>query len=404
MNSNSKHSNWFNWIVDPEIQELLESNVHSDPASLALKLTPFPQEKRNFILNQITCHRIAQKKFPSLANSATLIYPAKQSIEQASSELTAKYKSGRFGGKTCIDLTAGFGVDSYYFSIVYDSVVLVEKSEVLLDLCKYNFKALNVKNASFFCSDASSFLDNVSEKVDLVYVDPSRRKGDKRILDIRDYDPNIVDLMSGLLEKAHRILIKLSPISDIQQIIHLIPNLSSLTVVSVKNECKEILVDITEGMDFDHRILTVDLTDISQRSYSFDIKEETKINLENSDVKKYLFLPMTAAVKAGAFKSLSRDFNVEKISGNTHIYTSSELVENFPGKTFECLETLPFNKKQLKQRFAEQNFNVVCRNFPLKPEQVAKKLDIADSGERYLLAYRNHLEELRITVARIINA
>lgn len=403
MNSISKHSAWFKWISDPDIYKFIAQHADRETSSLALELTQYPAEKRNFILNQISSHQSAQKKIPEYSSFSEVIYPPNQSLEQSSSELTAKYKSSLFRGKTFLDLTAGFGVDSFYFSKVFDSIELVEKSDILLDLLRHNFGVLKVNGVNFHCDDALNFLKKLNQKVDLIYLDPSRRKGDKRLLDIRDYDPNIVELSSQLKEKARHVLIKLSPISDLQQIISLIPNLSSLTVLSVKNECKEILVTISEESSFNHDIAVIDLSEKSNREFTFNLLDENDIKLSYSDVKNYLYLPMTAAVKAGAFKSISRDFGVEKLSGNTHIYTSSELKGNFPGRAFECFETIAFNKNLFKKHFTNKGFNVQCRNFPLKPEQVAKKLRILDHGELHLIAFRNRFEKLQISIAKPIN-
>jgi len=402
MNLTSEHLDWLKWISDPETQNFILLNADRETSELAFELADFAQEKRSFILNQISGRQKAKKKIPEFASVENIIYPPKKSIEQSSSSITALYKSSLFHGKTFLDLTGGFGVDSYHFSKNFESVEVVEKSDILFDLLKYNFSILMVENCTFHCNDAVSFITKYDKKVDLIYIDPSRRSGDKRLLDIREYDPNILELSKLLKEKAVNVLIKLSPVSDLRQIIKLIPNIVALTVVSVKNECREILLHISGETHFSHDVLTIDLTPNLKREYKFNLNGENDIQLEHCDPKKYLYLPMTAVIKAGAFKSISRDFNVDKLAGNTHIYTSSSLLKDFPGKSFECIKTTTFNKKELRKNVDDKAFTIQCRNFPLKTEQVAQKLGISDYGELHLLAYRNRFDKLQISIAREI--
>jgi len=181
-------------LLQKDIQAFIKTNADAELVKLALQKNPFSNHDWRLIIEQIACLQKAKDKLPTWFAATNIIYPSKISIEQTSSEKTAFYKSTLISGKTIIDLTGGFGVDDYYFSKHFESIVHCEMNEGLSKIVAHNYQQLNVQNCAFYSDDSATILKQLNRNFDWIYIDPSRRNDSKgKVFMLKDCLPNVVD-------------------------------------------------------------------------------------------------------------------------------------------------------------------------------------------------------------------
>ena len=405
-------------------KEFIKKHLKDDVNKLVLSKFPEGVDKQ-FVIRQIQARQVLSKKLPSWAENDELIFPKKLSLEQCSSELTAKYKASLstkrhetisadscglvdekgFSVDSCdlvdkervlVDLTGGMGVDTAFLSDNFDKTFYVEMQEELCEIAKHNFKVLN-KNIEVVNDSAEHFL-TICDEVDCIYLDPARRdEYGRKMVSLHDCSPDVVELHDLLLEKAKRVLIKVSPMLDIEMVKKELKDISAIHVVAVRNECKEVLIEIQKLRNSETQKLGVWATDLRE-NWNFTFIEEEELNAQwtlADGIGKYLYEPGVACMKAGCFKLLSQCYALDKLHRNSHLYTSDELVSDFPGRIFEVIETLPFDKKTKKEitsllsqeptaKSLQPKASVATRNFPLSAEELKKNLGVQDGGEYYV--------------------
>ena len=373
--------------ISEQTQNFIMQNIDVDSHLLALKAKKYSDVEINFALEQINSRRQAKEKLPNIYANTKLIFPPSVSMEQCSSEATAAYKAELCGEEKLLDITGGFGVDFLYMSKKFKHAVYVEKNEYLAEIAKHNFDILEIKNAEVLNCDSSLILDN-SEKFDCIYIDPSRRANDnsRKIL-LEDCSPNILEIKDLLLQKSKKVIIKLSPIFDITELMRKF-DCKRIHIVAVKNECKELLVELEQNCSENLKIVCVNITNKGRQIFEFICEDEK--NLEYNFVpfpQKYLYEPNAAVQKSGGFKSVATKFNLNALNANSKIYTSDVFVDDFCGRIFTVEKVFSFNKKELKTNLENiKKANISVRNFPLSVADLRKKLNIAEGGDIYLFA------------------
>ena len=373
-------------------RDFIESHLKDDVRQLALQKFPDDVDKA-LVLNQIEARQLLSKKVPSWASNPDLLFPRHLSIEQCSSELTAKYKASIIeGGDTFVDLTGGLGVDSYFLSEKFKTSYYVENQKELCDLAKHNFGVLGRK-IKVVNDDSESFLSN-NKGFDLIFIDPARRDVyNRKMVSLHDCSPDVIDLQNILLKNAKNVLIKASPMLDISLITNELQNISEIHIVSVKNECKEILIKIEPGFDGEIKYFCVNLQ--NDTVISTAVKRSGEISFEFSEssensavstfaptIKRYLYASL---MKSGAFKLISQRFAIEKLHVNSHLYTSDNLISDFPGRVFEVVGFAPFNKKIKKELLNNiTKASVATRNFPLSANELRKSLNLKESDKNFV--------------------
>ena len=362
-----------------------------------------------FIARQTEGRKIIANKLPSWAENMSILFPVKISLEQCSSEATAVYKAGLVRGESLVDLTGGFGVDCSFLSRNFTSVDYVEQNEELCQIAEHNFAALGL-NIRVNNAESVSFLEDMPS-IDCIYIDPARRdvKG-KKTADLSLCSPNLLEIRDTLLEKCNTLLIKLSPMFDISSALEVFPECKQVHVVSVKNECKELLLLVEGGFCGETEVVCVDLDELGVRSEELGISVQTsgepsllelsRVKLEITSVasnlkkekgeiisysfpKSYLYEPNASIMKAGLFKTVANKYNVQKLHPSTHLYTSEELVPNFPGRSFEIKRVTKVQKKEIQDI---EKANLSTRNFPGNVADLRKKLKLKDGGDTYIFA------------------
>ena len=336
-----------------------------------------------WFLQQVEGRERTADKLPTFASIPDWWYPVRLSCEQCSSELAARYKAEiitpytlHHTPSTMVDLTGGYGVDTYFLSEQFAHTDYVEQNEELCRIAAHNFanKPISIHNTT-----AEDFLKTAGQ-YDLIYLDPARRDSHGgKVFRLEDCTPNVVELLPTLLSHGKRLMIKLSPMLDLTQaLLHLTPYTVHLSwdiyVVAIKNEVKELLL-LSGGSG---HITAIDLAQKGQ-AFVFTREEEQNCQLVNGKCPngKWLYEPNSAILKAGAYKLVAQRFGLHKLDINTHLYCSDQLVENFPGRVWKIVE-----KQDLKQA------NVLTRNYPLTPEALKKKLHLRDGGTAFVIGCR----------------
>lgn len=379
----------FKKLTSKEVQDFINNNLKTDVSKLILKGSPFVDVDIKTIATQIEGKNKCEKKLPSWFKANGIIYPPKLNLEQSSSEIAARYKASLVNGGSLIDLTGGFGADAYYFAETASSVTHCEINEQLSAIVKHNFEVLGVKNIAVKVGDSSKLLKS-PEKFDTIYLDPSRRASAGRVFLLKDCEPDVVDDQNQYLQKAKRVLIKVSPMLDIQSGLNYLKNVSAVHVVSVKNECKELIFVLEQQAVKEPLINCVLLNREEIKVISFNFDEEKNAEPQSGKLLNYLYEPDVALLKAGMFKLLTERYPVVKIHQHSHLYTSNELVD-FPGKRFKIIKTILFNDFTKAQ--VPKQINVVCRNFSLKPDELKKQFKFKDGGNDFLFFSTNYKDQ-----------
>ena len=348
----------------------------------------------HWFLQQIEGRERTADKLPTFASIPDWWYPVRLSCEQCSSELTARYKAsllsplalGEGKEERLLDLTGGYGVDTYFLSEQFTHTDYVEQNEELCRIAAHNF-ALSQKSKverqklsiAIHNTTAEDFLLSSpcgEAGWGLIFLDPARRDSHgSKVFRIEDCTPNVVELLPTLLAHSKRLLIKLSPMLDLTQAVTSLSQVNwDIHIVAIKNEVKEVLL-LSGGTG---QITTINLAQKDQ-AFVFTREEEQHCGLDIRDGKlaNYLYEPNAAILKAGAYKLVAQRFGLHKLDVNTHLYTSRQFIENFPGRVWRITE-----KQNLKQA------NVLTRNYPLTPEQLKKKLHLRDGGTAFVIGCR----------------
>lgn len=369
--------------ISKESHQFIESHKNKSLSKIALLLGKYPSLNKEFIINQINGIQKASNKLPEFAAQKEIIYPSLLSLEQCSSEVAAIFKSKIVKGNSLLDLTGGFGVDTYFFSKKFKKITYVEQQESLFEIATANFKVLKA-NITAMCFPAENFLETTQEQFDVIYIDPARRNQSQKVFQLEDCSPPVLEVLPKLFTISNTVLIKTSPMLDIKKAIQQLKCVEHVFVLSIKNECKEVLYLLQKNATDIIEISTINISE-SEQHFNFNYLDEENLSINFSDPQNYLYEPNASILKAGGFKSIANTFSLTKIASNSHLYTSVELISDFPGRTFKINNVLPYQANQFKL-LGITKANVSCRNFKENVETVRKKLKLKDGGNIYIFA------------------
>lgn len=368
-------------LLEPEVQNYIRAQKNQDVRSISLKKSPFENLSSSELAQQIKGLQIARNKFPFFYQTEGIYYPPSLNLEQASSWITAQYKSEIIKGKTLIDLTSGMGIDAFGFAQKFEKVTALERNSELVEISKHNYKALNQSNLEYINSDFETFWkENSEEKWDLIYLDPSRRIESQRKFVLEDLEPNILEWMEEFLSRSETLMVKLSPLLDLKSTVEKIPQIQEIHIVAVKNEVKELVLICQKEIQTNPKIIAANL-ESNHPLFEFHLKEEATAVSEFSSPEKFIYEPNSAVLKSGAFKLSGEKLNLKKLHIHSHLYTSNELLKTFPGKVFEVLREIKNPKKEIEK----SAFHVISKNYPLSVELIRKKYKIKESEEQTLI-------------------
>ena len=370
--------------------DFIHIHAEADVRQLALQGTKNPEVDLTFALEQIAGRQKAKTKLPSWAAVDGIVYPPHLSMEQCSSEQTARYKALIAGkGTLIVDLTAGFGVDMAFMSQAFQKAIYVERQAPLCAISSDNYKLLGLNHIEVICADGIDYLHQL-EHADLIFLDPARRDDHgARTYGIADCTPNVLELRDELLKKADRVMLKLSPMLDWRKAVEDLGHVNEVHIVSVDNECKELLLILSKEKKplklfcvNNDQVFEGDQGDwLNERSIA-----EIRVPVPMSS-QAYLFEPNASIMKAGCFTLLEQRFNVSQLDKNSHLFVSDKDCSDFPGRRFTIEKTTSMNKRELKTALAGiDKANITVRNFPLSVAELRKRLKLKDGGNLYLFA------------------
>ena len=398
-------------------QDFIRQHQDDDVRQLAFLGSKYPEVNMPFALDQIRGRKMAHAKLPRWASIDGIIYPPHISMEQCSSEQTALYKAelaARLLGlpvpssenekeSEFVDLTGGFGVDfSYIASRLGVKSMYVECQTHLCEAAKENFERLGLKNAIVKNGDGIEVLHSLKD-LKLIFIDPARRDdAGNKVVSLKDCTPDVTVLQEEMLSKADYVVIKLSPMLDWHRAISELSHVKEVHIISVNNECKELLLVLSARNmgDMEASSADAEVKDTGNlRIYCINDAQSfvcDELDMEASSVKiasstldemLYLYEPNASLMKAGCFSVLSERYGARMLSKNSHLFVSMESIEDFPGRSFRIIAISSFNKKELKRHLSGiTKANIATRNFPLSVAELRKRLKLKDGGETYIFA------------------
>lgn len=368
-------------ILTQEFQDYLKIIEQEDFKSIGLKKSLFDGISSAEIAQQLKGIQVAKHKFPTLYSTKNIYFPPSINLEQASSEAAANYKSSLVKGKTLIDLTAGFGIDTMAFAKNFEKVYHIEQNPELSEIVQHNAQILAPNLETYTGTFQSFFETNPESKFDVIYLDPARRNSSGRKFILEDLEPNILEWMPTFFEKSNKIIIKLSPLLDITSTLQQIDSISEIHIVALKNEVKDFLLIIDKNCSTKNPLIKAINLESNQPEFSFNFEDEYNSNANFGTVQQYIYEPNVAILKTGAFKLLCEKFNLYKLHQNTHLYTSNELLNEFPGKIYSVEKHINHPKKEIIKSKA----NLLVKNYNQAIDIVKKKFKITDGGETTLI-------------------
>ena len=369
-------------ILNDDVQQFITDNLKSDITKLILKGSPFKSISIQELANLIIAKQKSEKKLPTWFSKKNIYYPPKISIEQTSSEITAKYKANLVSGDSIIDITGGFGIDCYYFSKQFKKVTHCEINDELSTIVKHNYQQLKVNNIETFSGDGIEFLKNSAQHFDCIYIDPSRRNDLKgKVFLLKDCLPNVPVNIDFLFSKTNQILIKNSPILDITSTINELKFVKEIHIIAINNEVKELLFLLQKDYNKEINIKTINFQ--KRKTQEFNFNFNNKLNSLYSEPLTYLYEPNATILKSGGFHQIPKQLGIFKLHKHSHLYTSKELID-FPGRSFKVENVFSYDKKKLAKFLPNKKANITIRNFPKNVAQIRKETKIKDGGKIYI--------------------
>ena len=368
--------------VNQSTLDYIRQHADEDVRQLALRGHKCPDVDLQYALEQIAGRQKARTKLPSWAAIDGIVYPPHLSMEQCSSEVTARYKASIAGkGALFVDLTAGFGVDMAFISQGFQKAVHVEQQPQLCAISSENFRLLGLNHIEVVCGDGVAYLHTMRH-ADLLFIDPARRDvHGGRTYDISDCTPNVLEILDEMLEKADRVMIKLSPMLDWRKAVADLGKVNEVHIISVDNECKELLLILSKTKK-PLRVFCVN------NDECFEVVEgiSSQPRPLPQDMR-YLYEPNASVMKAGCFALIEQRFGVVQLERNSHLFVSDKEISRFPGRQFLIEKRTSMNKRELKATLADvDQANITVRNFPMSVAELRKRLKLKEGGDVYIFA------------------
>ena len=368
---------------------LIRQHLHDDVQQLALQRNRFPQLSDTdfrFLIQQVEGRQCTKDKLPSFAQIEDWWYPVRLSCEQCSSEATARYKAALIAPlqpDVLIDLTAGYGVDTFFMAEHAQEAHYVERNPELCHIAQHNF-SLARPHIRVHNTTAEEFLASLPHLLSphrLIYLDPARRsQSGGKVFRIEDCEPNVTEALPTLRKLTSHIMIKFSPMLDITAAMRALGHDWDTHIVAVNNEVKEVLILTGKGS-----IYAVNICATHTDSFVFNDEEEKKAQVSfASDIEQYIYEPNAAIIKAGAYRLIGERYGIKKLDTNTHLYTSDKFLPDFPGRKWQVQEVLT-KHSALNTKL---KYSILTRNYPLSPDQVRKKLKLQDGDDLYIIGAR----------------
>lgn len=395
-----------NLLLSPAVQTFIAENEGVDLRLFVLQNSEIGGVPSSIIADQIAGRKKSKEKIPEYYHASGIIYPMSINLEQASSSWTARFKTevaleSVSENGTVLDLTGGFGVDSYFLSRRFSHVIYVEPDAGLLSIAKHNHLVLGATNIEHHESTAEALINSTNLQFDAIFIDPSRRVNTQKVSGLKNSVPDIVAMQHSLYAKSDVLLIKASPLLDITAALKELDFICDVYVLSIDNDCKELLFSGRRGSRASPFIRTVNTSRNESQEFSFYLEEEKRAVPVISEPMLYLYESNVSILKAGAFKLIASRFKLAKLAANSHLYTSDEVHHDFPGRIFRIDTILPGALKTLQHEFPDRKANIIARNYPLSVAELKSRYKMIEGGERYLIATSSQKRRFLLAATRL---
>jgi hypothetical protein len=368
----------------------IEAHKHDDINQLLLSAGRYKNVDVKKLAGQIHARQKATKKLPEWAAEPKIWFPPTLSVEQSSSEATARFKASLVSGKTLIDTTGGMGIDVFYMSTQFESATYFELQKEVADAAIFNFSLFNRKDIAVRNTNSLEAIGAENLSADWIFSDPARRDSNEdKVVKLSDCAPDIPAHVDLLLEAAPDILIKTSPLLDIELAVKELKYVKAVYVIGYDQECKELLFHLQRdatGMDFGLRPRVLNQQGEVTASLDFTKSEEQNALATFDNPLSYLYEPHAAVLKSGAFKITATKLHASKLAPSSHLYTSENKIDNFPGRTFEIIGSCKPDGAEIRKLIGQDKANLTIRNFPAKIQDLRKKWRLNEGGDIYLFA------------------
>jgi 16S rRNA G966 N2-methylase RsmD len=374
-------------ILRPEVQQFIRDHLQDDPFVLSLQSRKYAGIPVALAADQIRSRQKLRDKVPLWAEHEQLVMPPPLSVEQCTSQAAAEYKAQHMHGRIFIDLTGGAGVDTYFLGRHFQEVYYVESNENLAAIARHNFHMLAMHHVQVVPQPAEHFLAQWQGDADLIYIDPSRRTTDQRkVFRLEDSTPDLRVVLPQALQKARKVMMKLSPMADITDVLRQLHGVQKVTVLAIRNECKELLLYAARLGQLESVEAVNIQADGIRQTFTFHPDEEAAAKVVFDMPQQYLYEPNAAVMKSGAFKLVAERYGLAKLHPHSHLYTSHVLQEDFPGHIYRILQVTRPEAKAVRKVIETNKAHLVTRNFPMKTAVLQKKLGIEEGGFYFLYA------------------
>jgi len=396
----SLNGEFYDFLIKNEIQQFIRDHEYVDINTLLLNPPKLIQAWKKEIIAQIVARKKCKTKLPLWYQTPNIYYPSPLSVEQSSSTITAHYKGGLVEGHVLHDLTGGMGVDCMALATHFNTCYYFEQNKDLCHRFSVNQELLGPDNIKIQHESAKEALAHINTS-DVIYLDPARRNIDHtKIFQFDDCTPNIKPLLSELRKKSQSIMIKASPMIDLSKGLRDLGSVAEIHIISVRNECKEIVFILNNESYTPPTLYCVNL-DSLHPPLRGNFTEEKSLSIEYCIPKNIILDPNTSILKAGLFKTIGHHYGLSKIAINTHFYTSDKKLKDFPGRQFEVISSL--NKKNIKKLLPARKANVITKNYPLSAGELKSQWSLTDGGNYFILGFRNQENEAQCWLTKKID-
>ena len=392
-------------LLQPEVQQFITQHQHDNVQELLLKGIDLPNVSGAEVAEQIVGLNAFQDKAPAYVKEG-ILYPPKLNIEQTSSELTALYKRSQLPNNfnTIVDATGGLGIDLFYCSTNAKYSHYCELNKSLLQIAEHNFTTHGL-DIQCHLGNGIEFLQSFPSEIDVLFLDPSRRHEAKgKIISLQDSEPNIFEHWQMLLAKAKLVMVKLSPMLDLQYLMNELPHLKELHVVSIKNDVKEVIAIAEEDFTGKCELVAAELFPEPQTFRQSETDEEIEYASATIPTTGFIYEPFGVLLKTQLQDAYAKQAQLKKIAPLSHLYLGGQELALPLMRTYQYTKVATFKPKQLKKELAGQPINVVCRNFKLAPKEVLIRLGVKQGGENTLICTTQNGEAICFFAKRLLNS
>ncbi len=386
-----------------KILSFASQHRNEDSITLLLQQKRYPDIDLKMVAQQLEGIKQAAAKWPKISTHPKFWYPPHINREQSSSEQTAQHKAQLFVANESYvcDMTGGMGIDTLLAAERARHIDYIEQTTELCDNMRHNIKTMGVDNIDIYNADSIAWVTNSDRLYDTIYIDPARRnENGKRVAAFANCTPNLLPHLATILLHCNRLVIKASPMIDINTAcVELGESLHEIHIVSIDNECKEVLFACQKERCHEPKITCCDMhhngTTMNELTFTKH-EEETCDAIYATYMERYLYEPNVTILKGGLFKALTLHYKCKKIDRNSHLYTSAERIDDFPGRDFEILQEVALNAKETaaairqydstQQNKKKPRAHIITRNYPVTAANLQQQLKIDEGGSLFIIA------------------